>query len=140
VVKGRGISALNFFHSIANSNKRYNSIDSLLIGCRLSFNQAEISEQIGQFYQKLFTEQCSWRLLVDGLPFDSISDYEVFWLERDFGNEKVRKVVKAMVGDKTPSLDSFSMAFSQACWDVLRVDIMKVFIDFHARDKFEKSL
>jgi hypothetical protein len=32
------------------------------------------------------------------------------------------------------------MAFFQACWDVLRMDIMKVFSDFHARGKFEKSL
>jgi hypothetical protein len=32
------------------------------------------------------------------------------------------------------------MAFFQACWDVVRVDIMKVFDDFHARGLFEKSL
>jgi hypothetical protein len=60
-------------------------------------------------------------------------------LERDFG-EEMRKVVKVMVGDKAPGPDGFSMVFFQACWDVLRVDIMKVFSDFHARGKFEKSL
>jgi hypothetical protein len=31
------------------------------------------------------------------------------------------------------------MAFFQACWEVLREDIMAVFSDFHARRKFEKS-
>lgn len=61
-------------------------------------------------------------------------------LERDFGEEEVRKVVKVMVGDKPSSPYDFSMAFFKACWDVLRVDIMKVFSDFHAIGKFEKSL
>jgi hypothetical protein len=135
-----GDKCTKFFHSIANSNRRYNSIDSLLIGDRLSTNQAEISNHIGQFYQKLYTEQCSWRPRVDGLSFDSIMESEACWLERDFGEEEVRKVVTAMAGDKAPGPDGFSMAFFQACWDVLRVDIMKVFSDFHARGKFEKSL
>ena len=31
------------------------------------------------------------------------------------------------------------MAFFQACWDVLKVDIMNVFHDFHTRGLFEKS-
>jgi len=31
------------------------------------------------------------------------------------------------------------MAFFQACCDVLKVDIMKVFRDFHTRGKFERS-
>jgi hypothetical protein len=42
--------------TIANSNRRYNSIDSLLICGRLSSNQAEINKHISQFYQKLFTK------------------------------------------------------------------------------------
>jgi hypothetical protein len=49
-------------------------------------------------------------------------------------------VVKAMNGDKAPSPDGFFMVFFQACWNVLKKDIMKVFRDFHARGKFERSL
>jgi hypothetical protein len=44
----------------------------------------------------------------------------------------VKKVVTAMVSDKV-SGDDFSLVFFQACWDVLRVDCMKIFRDFHAR-------
>lgn len=77
---------------------------------------------------------------MDGLSFDSILEAEAEWLEREFTEEEVRKVVKSMVGDKAPGPDGFSMAFFQACWEVLRVDIMKVFNEFHARGKFELSL
>jgi hypothetical protein len=39
-----------------------------------------------------------------------------------------------------PGPDGFSMAFLQASWDILRLDIMKVFYEFHARGLFEMSL
>jgi len=49
-------------------------------------------------------------------------------------------VVKGMNSDKVLGPDSFYMAFFQACWNVIKVDIMGVFHNFHARSKFEKSL
>jgi hypothetical protein len=77
---------------------------------------------------------------VDGIFFDSISESDASWLERSFEEEEVRKVVSTMNGDKAPGPNGFSMAFFQACWDVVSVDIMKVFYDFHGRGLFEKSL
>jgi hypothetical protein len=32
------------------------------------------------------------------------------------------------------------MAFFKDCWDVIKSDLMKVLLDFHARSYFEKSL
>jgi hypothetical protein len=46
----------------------------------------------------------------------------------------------AMNGDKVSGPDGYSMVFLQACWVVLKENIMKVFCDFHARGKFERSL
>jgi hypothetical protein len=42
----KGDKCTKFFHSIANSNRRYNSIDSLLIGDSISSNPAEIGEHV----------------------------------------------------------------------------------------------
>jgi hypothetical protein len=39
-------------------------------------------------------------------------------------------VVLATNGDKAPSPDGFSMAFFQAYWDVLSLDIIEVFLTF----------
>jgi hypothetical protein len=78
--------------------------------------------------------------MVDDISFDCISESDVSWLERAFKEEEVRNVVSAMTGDKAPGLDGFSMAFFQVCWDVMSMNIMKVFYDFHARGLFEKSL
>jgi hypothetical protein len=48
--------------------------------------------------------------------------------------------VKAVNSDKASGLVSYSMAFFQACWVVLKEDVMKVFREFHASLKFERSL
>jgi hypothetical protein len=50
----------------------------------------------------------------------------------------VKDVIFDMDGKKAPGLDGFSLAFFQACWDVLKEDIIAVFSNFHVRGKFEK--
>jgi len=75
VVK-EGDKCNKFFHSIANLNRRYNSIDSLLIGDSISSNPAEIGEHVVQFYQDLFSEKHRWRPRLDDLSFDAILESE----------------------------------------------------------------
>jgi hypothetical protein len=91
-----GDKCTKFFHSIANSNRRYNSLNSLVIGDSLSSDQSEIGVHIVKFYKKLFTEQCRWRPSVEGISFDSILESEASWMERAFEEEEVRNVVSAM--------------------------------------------
>jgi hypothetical protein len=91
---------MKFFHKVANSNRRKNSIDPLLIDGILSSNRVEISEHIVQFYKELYTEQFSWRPLLDGLSFDSTGEAESIWMEREFEEREVLEVVKAINGDK----------------------------------------
>jgi hypothetical protein len=93
-----------------------------------------------QFYNILFTQQFSWRPKLDDLSFDSMDEVEAIWLERAFEEEEVFEVVKAMNSEKATDPNGFTMVFFQACWDVLKVDIMNVFHEFHVRGKFEKSL
>ena len=49
-------------------------------------------------------------------------------------------VVKDFEGDKAPGPNGFPMAFFQACWDVIKLDLMEVFQFFFERGQFEKSL
>jgi hypothetical protein len=85
-------------------------------------------------------KQFSWQLTLDDLSFESIGEVEANWLERAFEESEVFEVVKALNSDKALGPDGYSMAFFQACWDVLKEDIMNVFHDFHTRGKFERSL
>jgi hypothetical protein len=72
------------------------------------------------------------------LAFDSIDEEKATWLEKPFEESEVIEVLRGINSDKVLGPDGFTMAFFQACWDVIK-DVMRVFHDFHARSKFEKS-
>jgi hypothetical protein len=129
-----------FFHRLANSNRRYNSISSLSINGVLSSDSDAISDCITNFYTHLFEEEECERPLLDGLDFSMISAEDALWLERPFGEEEVAGVVAGFNGDKALGPDGFSMGFFQSCWDILHLDVMAVLHYFHGLSSFEKSL
>jgi len=50
----------------------------------------------------------------------------VTWLEKLFEESEIHEVVKGMNNDKASGPDSFTMAFFQACYDVIKEDITSV--------------
>jgi hypothetical protein len=134
-----GDNNTKFFHRLANSNRRHNSIESLVVEGNTIVEADEIKNHIVEYYKNLYSEQYLWRPTVDDLSFLSIDDEEQSWMEREFEEGEVWEVVRNFKGDKAPGPDGFSLAFFQHCWEVLKVDIMAVFQEFHERGKFEKS-
>ena len=78
-------------------------------------------------FKKLYTEEGGWRPGVEGLEIPSTKG-EMFTALSDLGK------------DKAPGLDGFTMAFWLFCWDVVKIEIMGFFREFHERGKFVKSL
>jgi hypothetical protein len=92
-----------FFHRVANSNRRNNTIEYLTVNRSLSLDATAIKAHIVQFfYTQLYSEQSSWRPKPDGLSFHSIGADEGSWLEREFEESEVFEVVQVMNGDKAP--------------------------------------
>jgi hypothetical protein len=135
-----GDRCTKFFHRVANSNKRFNSIESLSVNGSVSSDQATIRNSAVQFYETLFSEPYCWRPRLDGLDFNSIEVAEAQFLELPFEEREVLEVVQGLNRDKAPGPDGFSMAFFQDCWDVIKSDVMGVFQDFHTHSKFVRSL
>jgi hypothetical protein len=125
---------------MANSNKRYNTIDSLFINGYLSSNPIAIREHAINYYEAMFAESMSWRLRLNDLDFESLSAGEASYLKATFLEKEVKDVIFGMDGNKALGPYGFSSTIFQACWDVLKEDIMAVFSDVHARGRFEKSI
>jgi hypothetical protein len=49
-----------------------------------------------------------------------------------FSEEEVRETVFQIEHNKAPDPDGFLAEFYQACWDIVKSDLMTLFIDFHA--------
>ena len=68
-----GDSNTRFFHRMANSNRRNNCIENLMIDGALSSNQDRIVAHIEHFYMNLRSEQQMLRPFPDILDFPRIS-------------------------------------------------------------------
>ncbi|XP_075645387.1 uncharacterized protein LOC142616412 [Castanea sativa] len=111
-----GDSNTRFFHRMANSNRRSNCIENLMIDGVLSSNQDRIVDHIEQFYMNLYSERQEQHPFPNVLDFPRISRDNVDWLERPFEDSEIFDVIKEFNEDKSPGPDGFSMAFFQACW------------------------
>jgi hypothetical protein len=135
-----GDKCTKFFHRVANSNRRSNSIESLSVNGSISYDQQVIRDHVALFYKSLFAEPLSWRPRLDNIVFDNLDAGEASSLELHFEEREVLEVVKGLNRDKAPSPDGFTLAFFQDCWEVIKTDLMGVFQDFHTHSKFVKSI
>jgi len=78
-----------FFHRVANSNRRFNAIESLSINGSLSSDQPVVRDFACQFYETLFIELYSWQPRLDDLAFDSLDAVEASSLELPFEGREV---------------------------------------------------
>ena len=129
-----------FFHRTANSHRRFNSIDNLLVDGELTSDPNSISACISHFYKQLYSENEGQRPMLDEVDFSMISEEEAAWLDRPFEEEEVYGVIQGCNGNKSPGPDGFSMAFFKACWDFLKLEIMEVLANFHSQAVFKKIL
>jgi hypothetical protein len=91
-----------FFHRVANSHRKFNQVDSLMINGIISRNHAEIKEHLVHFYSNLYLENYRWRPRVEGLSFSSIDAEESSGLERAFEEKEVWDVIRDLNGDRAP--------------------------------------
>jgi hypothetical protein len=110
-----GDKCTKFFHRVANSNRRSNSIESLSVNGSISSDQQVIRYHVTQFYESFFAEPHRWRPRMDNLAFDTLDAVEASSLELSFEGREVLEVVKCMNRDKAPGPDGFSLAFFQDC-------------------------
>ena len=108
----------------------------------LSSNQGMIANCITQFFMNLYFEQQVVRPFPEVLVFLRIYGDNADWLDKPFEEAEIFDVIHNFNGDKSPRLDGFPMAFFQACWGILKPDLMVVFhhFFFFAKGQFEKSL
>jgi hypothetical protein len=71
----------------------------------------------------------------------TISEEAVAWVERAFEEWEVFEVVNDLNGDIRLQLQmAFLLLSSSLVLEVIKVDVMEVFLEFHECGKFQKSL
>jgi hypothetical protein len=136
----KGDRNTKFFHRMANSHRRNNFIGCLNVEGTLTLDPKEVEEGIVQYYRQLYCETIPWCPTLTGLSFQTLVSKEANSLVLSFGEDKVLEAVRCMFGDKAPGPNGFTMAFYQACWGVVKTDVMRVMHHFHQYGTFARSL
>ena len=97
---------------MANSHRRFNSIDKLMVDGVMSSDQGSIADGITQFYRRLYFENEAHPPVLDDVEFGRISEEDALWLDRPFEEEEVFGVVNGFNGDKSPGPDGLHSFFS----------------------------
>ena len=87
----------------------------------------------------MLTDLGDWRANLEGLAFSKLEELEVESLELPFMEEEVVFALNELDGEKAPSLDRYTTAFWQSNRDTVKDEVVAVFMDFFATDKFVKS-
>lgn len=98
-----------------------------------------IKTEILSFYQQLYKEPEEWRPDFNYPHGSKISDSEVQRLQREFDEQEILDGLRACAADKAPGPDGYTMGFILHCWEVIKVDLLNTFHNFHSREYFEKS-
>ena len=70
-------------------------------------------------------------MVFEGLDWAPISRESVAWLDRPFFEEEVCLTIFQSNKEKAPNSDGFTIVVYQECWDVIKEDLMRIFLEFH---------
>ncbi|RVW49587.1 Transposon TX1 uncharacterized 149 kDa protein [Vitis vinifera] len=106
--------------------------DGLQIIGRLFGNQSiQVGTNAIQVFRKALCESF-WRIVESGsLDWSPISGESASRLESPFTEEEIYKAIFQMDRDKAPGPDGFTIAVFQDCWEVIKEDLVRVFVEFH---------
>ena len=129
-----------FFHRMANSHRRRNSIRSININGRRCVKEPEIREGLVGAFQNLLSAPSNWSPPIPDFRFNMIGVDEVSKLEEMFTEEEILAAILGLSGDKAPCPDGFPLAFWSFSWDFVKTEVLGFFKEFFDHNQFVKSL
>ena len=125
---------------MANAHKRQNLIRKMKINEVWSTDQRTLKQDIANAFQSLLSNPGDWKASPNGLVFSKISEVDAQALELPFSDNEMLSALHDMDGDKAPGPDGFIVAFWQSYWDIVKLEVMRLFRGFHDLGKFVRSL
>lgn len=61
-------------------------------------------------------------------------------MERSCSKDEVYSSIMSMKGDKSLGPDGFTISFFQKCWEIIKIDLLKVLEEFYYSEEFYEYL
>ena len=123
-----------YFQLIANGKHRKMTIFQLEDGGKIIKGDEQLKQYIMDYYHGLFGP-CDFSPLAmdesrrEDIP--QVTDDEKEKLIANFSYNEIREAIFQMEHNKAPGPDGFPAEFYQAFWDLIKDDLMAIFVEFH---------
>ena len=109
-------------------------------GGRLLETLVEIKNEVVRFFKDLYKSENVIKSKLDGVYFPLIPHDVKIWLDREFEEEEVSRVLEECNGDKALGPNGFNFSFIKANWDVVKEDVGNLLLEFHKRGRIKKEM
>lgn len=130
----KGDNNTKYFHRIANGRKRKKTIFSLQDEGQTIEGDQNLLEHATNYYKNLFGPAGSNRLKLSPNLFENnrkLSPTDNEELCKPFSEIEIKDALFQMEHNKAAGPDKIPIEFFQKCWDIVRMDIIDLFEDFH---------
>lgn len=128
------------FHKAINHRRISNGLIGLQIGEVWTEEPEVVKNEIKNYLCSLYS--CREQVMVS-LPFDLCSsrldDADGEMLTSCFSEEEIKLAIWDCESTKSPGPDGFGLDFFKDYWEIFRVDLLRVFSEFHANGKLAKG-
>jgi hypothetical protein len=128
-------SNTKYFQLIASGKYRKTRIFQLQHEDRIIEGDQALKEYITSYYKNLFgpPKNSSFSLYKSRVEdIVQVSHEENELLIKAFTVDEVREAIFQMEHNKAPGSDGFPAEFYQACWEIIKDDLMELFREFHS--------
>ena len=131
-----------YFHLIANGKHRKKKLFQLEQDEGTIVGEENLKVYITEFYKKLFGEPVHTNVSMledvnDDIP--QVSTEENGILTAPFTEEEVYEAISQMEHNKAPGPDGFPAEFYQKIWEVIKGDLMALFLDLRHENVAQKE-
>lgn len=99
----------------------------------------KVKKEIKEFYHKKFKGEDELPMLLEGVRFKTISEENNNILVHVFSKEEIKSTMWHYDYSKSPGLKGFNFNFLKTCWEVVKVDIVRVLNELYAHGKLPKG-
>jgi hypothetical protein len=100
----------------------------------------EVKEEVSCYFLNHFGEEDWVRPTMEGVEVPSLTLEEAGSLEVPFMDVEVKEIIDASNNNKSPGPDGFNFEFFSGCWDVVKMDLMQLFLEFYANATVPKVM
>ncbi|GAU10487.1 hypothetical protein TSUD_420760, partial [Trifolium subterraneum] len=127
-------------HGIMSARRRGNSIVSFEVDGNRIEGVAEVRHLIFDHFRQHFQKKLHARPDISNMSFKSVSEQDRIDLVKPFLLDEIKTAVWECDSFKSPGPDGVNLGFYKDFWDLVKIDLLNFFSEFHRQGVLSKGL